>query len=172
MNIALIIICLLLYTFRTHNRPKATANIPLCATTIKYHDVSCHSMELDDDLPPIQNHRFQSTKKQIYFYETTCNGFLDSRQACVVESAARLHSEWQINVVFSAPMSIKKRVNLNHFQEFPNVKFWRVNILKFLSRTPLEHLITKRHLENSSYAISHTSDVLRTATLYNVSRYL
>lgn len=141
-------------------------------SNMKYDDISCHNNEPDDDLPSIVNHRFNSVKKHIYFHETTCNGFLDPRQACVVESAARLHPNWQINVVFSAPMEMSSRAKLNPFQEFSNVKFWRVNILKYLNSTPLEYLVTKHHIKNSYYAVRHTSDVLRFTTLYNVSKYV
>lgn len=161
--------------FRRINRTTATIMVGIAilllyaSLDIQYDDVSCHNKESDDDLPPIQNHRFRSTKKHVYFHETTCNGFLQPRQACVVESAARLHPNWQINVVFSAPMDTSSKAKLNIFQEFSNVKFWRVNILKYLNNTPLEYLVTEHHLKNSYYAIVHSSDVLRLVTLYNVS---
>lgn len=138
----------------------------------KYVDISCYDSESDDDLPPIENHRLQSTKKHIYFHETSCNAFLDPRQACVVESAARLHPDWQINLAFSAPMNMGSRAKLNPFQKFSNVKFWRVNIWKYLNNTPLEYLLTKEYLRKSYYVIYHAADVLRLVTLFNVSIFI
>ncbi|XP_026331825.1 alpha-1,4-N-acetylglucosaminyltransferase-like [Hyposmocoma kahamanoa] len=133
----------------------------------KYEDIiSCYNNELEDDLPQMENHRFNSTKKHIYFHETTCNGSLGPRQACVVESAARFHPDWQINIAFSAPMNMSSRANLNPFQGFSNVKFWRVNILKYVKNTPVEYLITRHYLNKSYDAVRHAADILRLVTLY------
>lgn len=80
VNIALTIICLWLSTFKSNiivTKPKTTSNVSLCTSTMSYDEISCHYIELDDNLLPKQNHRFQSTKKHKYFHETTCRGFFD-----------------------------------------------------------------------------------------------
>lgn len=127
------------------------------------------STEIDDYLPPIENHR-QSYGRHIYFHHTSCNGDLDVHHSCMVESAARSHRGWQINIMVSAPTNGIQRW-IKHFQLFRNVKFWRIHIDKYLHNTPMEYLVTERSLQTSNDSLTLTREVVRYVTLYKVSEY-
>lgn len=131
---------------------------------------ACHYIENDDDLPLIENHRNKSARsvRHIYFHQPSCQPDLDAQQVCVVESAARTHLDRQINVIFSGSVNNIKRWK-KHFQQFRNVKFWRMHIDKYLHNTPLQYLVKKGILQTSKYSFTQTRAVLRYATLYKVS---
>lgn len=128
---------------------------------------ACHYIETVDDVPLIDFHR-NSVIRHIYFHQTSCNGDLDAYEMCAVESAARSHYGWQINVIFSSPVHGIVRLR-KHFHRFRNVKLWRMHINKYLRDTPLQHLVAERLLQTSEYSFTQTREVLRYATLYKVS---
>ncbi|XP_026324898.1 lactosylceramide 4-alpha-galactosyltransferase-like [Hyposmocoma kahamanoa] len=121
-------------------------------------------IEIDDGLAPIENHRYFTTRdmRHIYFHHTSD---LDAYQMCVVESAARTHYDWQINVIFSGLVNSIERLK-KHFLRFGNVKFWRMRIDKYLHNTSLEHLVDERILQTSQYLFTQTREVVRYVTLY------
>lgn len=65
-----------------------------------YKNDSLHCHLEDEDTLPIANNLNFSSAKQIFFQETSCKAGLDSRQACAIESAARVNPNWDINVFF------------------------------------------------------------------------
>lgn len=130
-------------------------------------ETACHYIENDDDLPSIESHRGLSVK-HIYFHETSCNGALDAYQACAVESAARYHPSWQINVIFSSPVN-KIRRSVKDLRQIPNIKYWRMHLNQYLHMTPLQFLVTDRLLKTSNFSFALTQKLVRYATLYKVS---
>lgn len=130
-------------------------------------NISCHYSDVGDALPRL-GESFDPPAKSIYFHETSCHGWLNSRQACAVESAARTHPKWQINVLFTGPVT---KVNLNNgslkaLEQFENVYFFRLHIVEYAKGTPVESMVSEGALNRTRWRVSHTSDLLRYLSLY------
>lgn len=122
--------------------------------------VGCHYGD-EENLPLANYHDFLS-QKQIFFQDTSCKGGLDSRQACAVESAAKVNRDWDINVFFVGPPS---RMFLNStlykaLSQTKNINFYRVIITTFSDDTPM------RRLSPTEYGLINLADMLRYLTLY------
>lgn len=130
------------------------------------NDISCYSTP-SYNLPFAHGRNFTPPAKSIYFHETSCKGGLNSRQACAIESAARAHPNWQVNVLFLGPvkeLSLKNSV-LTKLQEFSNIKIYRINIVKFAEGTPAETMISKNIFLGKD-SIQQASDVMKYLTLF------
>ncbi|CAD0199574.1 unnamed protein product [Chrysodeixis includens] len=133
----------------------------------EYENVTCHYSDVGDALP-LLGEDFSPPSTSIYFHETSCRGWLNSRQACAIESAARAHKDWNIYVLFAGPVTATN-LNSNSFKvlkQLKNVNFKRVHIVDYAKKTPLEQLVGDGALNRTRWRISHTSDMLRYLTLY------
>ncbi|KAJ0177449.1 hypothetical protein K1T71_007458 [Dendrolimus kikuchii] len=130
-------------------------------------DINCHTRDDGDALPAAEG-KYTPKENSIFFHETSCRGGFDSRQACAVESAARLHPTREIHVLFSAPVEerVLKHSCLAKLQTYPNIKLSRVHIARYAKGTPLEAMVNSDQLSKSNWHVEHTSDVLRYLTLY------
>lgn len=129
------------------------------------NNVTCHYSTEGDSLPDSFD-VINSEDKNIFFVETSCQGGLNSRQACAVESAARRNPEWQINLIFAGPVSAQK---LNHsvltnLVAMHNVKVSRALLSRLVKETST--LEVKDLLQRSKFRVSHASDVYRYLILY------
>ncbi|XP_028141312.2 lactosylceramide 4-alpha-galactosyltransferase [Diabrotica virgifera virgifera] len=120
--------------------------------------------------------------KSIFFHETSCKSFnkgkitINSRQACAVESAARLNPDLDIYVLYSSPGLIKSEGDesdkfLNALQSYKNVKIMHLDYGKYTKGTPVEELYSSGKIEKSQYVVSHASDVLRFLSLWKYGGY-
>lgn len=82
--------------------------------TISSDELFCHDLkQLDETLPDISDNPPDERKRNIFFLETTCNSykigklFIRARQACAVESAARLNPHMDVYLLFASPGIIK-----------------------------------------------------------------
>ncbi|XP_026324757.1 alpha-1,4-N-acetylglucosaminyltransferase-like isoform X2 [Hyposmocoma kahamanoa] len=128
----------------------------------KDDDLDCYFRD-EENLPFANDHDFLS-RKQIFFHETSCKGGLDSRQACAIESAAKVNRDWDINVFFVGPPS---PMFLNSFvykvlSQTNNINFYRVIISKFKDDTPMRHLMPT----DKKYNLRNIAEMLRFLTLY------
>ncbi|XP_060522195.1 lactosylceramide 4-alpha-galactosyltransferase-like isoform X2 [Cylas formicarius] len=139
-------------------------------------DVVCHTIRLEDSLPDVSD-AHPRKDRSIFFHETSCNSFLEGkivinpRQACAVESAARLNPNMDVYLLYAAPGNVKNQTRqsdriLKLLQAYPNVKILHVDLGQYMTGTPVENLWTTRQMQHSQYAQSHTSDVLRYLTLW------
>lgn len=128
-------------------------------------DISCSYLESGDIVPSADTIKLSS--KSIFFIETSCRGGLDARQACTIESAARSHPDWDINVLFTAPATEESlKTSKALLEPFDNVQFYRIHMVKYATGTPLESFIAQGALNRSQYPIVHLSDIMRILTLY------
>lgn len=128
-------------------------------------NISCHYLETEDALPSVDGIIFP--EKSIFFHETSCKGGIDERQACSIESAARVHPNWQVNVLFAAPTTKETLKNTSILlKEYKNLNFFRVQLVKYAKGTPLEELVVGGATNRTRWRISHTSDILRYLSLY------
>lgn len=127
--------------------------------------VWCFYSTLGDALPPTVH--ISSSNNSIFFHETSCEGNLTSRQACAIESAARAHLDYQIRVLFNAPLT-EATLSGNPFtvfRIFKNVQFARIHMNEYAKGTPMERVV-RGALNGSLWWITHASDVMRYLTLY------
>nr|CAI5858347.1 unnamed protein product [Callosobruchus analis] len=115
--------------------------------------------------------------KSIFFHETSCNSFFNgkttitARQACAVESAAKMNPGMGVHLLFTSPGRLKFEGDesddiLRALLSYENVKLLHVNFDDYTKDTPVEELYKSGLLDDSEYAQSHASDVLRYLTLW------
>lgn len=148
----------------------------LCSIAVYYNiqfkifgnSIYCHNLEEEEALSSAEDVQFSPSPNSIFFHETSCRGSLTPRQACIIESAARTNPQKEIYLLFSAPVNelMLTSGNLNQLQLFPNVKLARVHLTKYAESTPLEEMVKNKPFETSKWWIEHTSDVLRSLTLF------
>jgi lactosylceramide 4-alpha-galactosyltransferase len=109
---------------------------------------------------------------QISFLETKSsfeNVFLTPRQACAIESAARIHKNASINLFFvnhKRHKNLKETTIIEALKEYKNIKISALNIDELSRGSPLEDFIKSKILLNSKYMVEHTSDVFRYLVLW------
>ncbi|CAB3253061.1 unnamed protein product [Arctia plantaginis] len=120
----------------------------------------------DDALPSVEDAELSTKNNSIFFIETSCRGGINSRAACAVESAARLHPNRQVNFLFMSPITeqMLKTSNLNKLRDFENIKLLRIHIKEYIKGTVVENILLKP-LKRSKYPIEHASDILRIIAL-------
>ncbi|XP_072391096.1 lactosylceramide 4-alpha-galactosyltransferase-like [Diabrotica undecimpunctata] len=115
--------------------------------------------------------------KSIFFHETSCRSFFNdkisitARQACAVESAARINPNFDVYLLFTSPGVLKYEGDesdriLMALLRYNNLKLLHLDYDKYTKGTPLEELYSSGKVDNSYYAQSHASDVLRYLTLW------
>lgn len=118
--------------------------------------------------------------KSIFFHETSC-GFqfgktvsITPRQACAVESAARMNPNMTVYLLYASPIKFtnasffpsKSERTLSELLKYDNIRIRRVDLNKYTKNTPLEGWYRTRQLQKSTYPNSHASDVLRYLSLW------
>jgi hypothetical protein len=94
---------------------------------------------------------------------------LYKRQACAIESAAKMNPEYKIYLIYSCPINGKLEDSSEHVRQifaYPNVRLWRLDMTRYFSRTPLEKWDFRVAMASSSWPREHSSDVLRLLTLW------
>ncbi|XP_030032041.2 lactosylceramide 4-alpha-galactosyltransferase [Manduca sexta] len=125
------------------------------------NNISCVYNNKSDVLPSLEDH--VPPEKSIYFIETSCRNGLNSREACAVESAAKAHSKWQINVLFSNAITADtmNMSSLTTLKGFHNVKLMKIDIKKIKKFSQLANKI----INKSIYPAEQLSHLLRFETL-------
>lgn len=109
----------------------------------------------------------------IFFHETSChNGnapLLTARQACAVESAAKMNPHSQVYVLFPSPVLLKNYTSnsfLKHLETYNNFHILHINMERYFQDTPLDSWYKSGYLLTSQWPRSHASDLLRYLTLW------
>ncbi|XP_058824632.1 lactosylceramide 4-alpha-galactosyltransferase [Topomyia yanbarensis] len=142
--------------------------------TISENCFAVHFPEPSKTLEDIQHSLKQPINgNNIFFHETSCseNGVigLNARQACAVESAARMNPTRQTFVLFAAPVGFRNKSSLplmDALLSYPNVELRFVNLTTYAQDTPLKDWMQSGEIFRSKYMNSHLSDVMRYLTLY------
>ncbi|GBP56170.1 Lactosylceramide 4-alpha-galactosyltransferase [Eumeta japonica] len=140
--------------------------MPIYETMKTADNISCYKSEKIDNLPAAED--LNPSARSIYFIETSCKGDLNPRQACSVESVARVHPNRTVYILFLAPIAQKtfQKGPISNLKIFDNVEFARIHFWKFVEGTVLEGLVYDGYLNKSKWPVSHTSDVLRYLVLH------
>ncbi|XP_028138147.2 lactosylceramide 4-alpha-galactosyltransferase [Diabrotica virgifera virgifera] len=115
--------------------------------------------------------------KSIFFHETSCHSFdhgkivINSRQACAVESAAKMNPDLDVYLLYASPGIFRfEGDESDHFLRsllsYKNVHILHLNYENYVKGSPVETLWTSGKIEKSKYVVSHASDVLRYLTLW------
>lgn len=110
--------------------------------------------------------------RNIFFHETSCFGEeglkLNARQACAVESAARMNPSMTVFLLFvsKSEFSNSTREIIRQLLNYRNIKIRHIKPDNYVKKTPLEAWYAKGELKKSRWPNSHMSDVLRYLTLW------
>ncbi|KZC04750.1 PREDICTED: lactosylceramide 4-alpha-galactosyltransferase-like [Dufourea novaeangliae] len=139
-------------------------------------DVSCYEVPNTSDGLPDFDPESKSDKpirdRNIFFHETSCfdDGglILKARQACAVESAAKMNPNMNVYLFFVSPSGIsnQSREMFNQLQTYPNIRIRRIYPEEYVRKTPLELWYKSGVLRRSLWPRSHMSDILRYLTLW------
>lgn len=135
--------------------------------TLKESD---HNVQLFDDIekfPP-------KPDKSIFFIDSTClkstRVDLNARQACAIESAAKLNPNRDVYILYLSPVGFPRDKPdtpiITALRSYKNIHFRNVNIYKYSQNTPAEQWIKQDRIFTSENFVVHLSDYLRFVTLY------
>lgn len=118
-------------------------------------------------------HKQPHRGRNIFFHETSCSADgvikLNARQACAIESAARMNPSWNAFVLFAAPVGFRNKSALpllDALLAYPNVNLRFVNLTTYAEDTPLDAWMQSGEIFRSRYMNSHLSDIMRYLTLF------
>ncbi len=113
-------------------------------------------------------------KDRVFFIESSGAADLNARQACSIESFARLHPDKSIYVLM---ISEEKTLNSNMETKmlkklYKNVTFIRLDLNDYIGGSPLEKFYyCNKDWRQDPRRADHLSDGLRLLTLYNYGGY-
>ena len=120
----------------------------------------------------------QSSEKNIFFIESRCAlnqtssitaGLdLNKRQACSIESAARMNPSSTVYILYTCPFTeslVNSAEYVKQLFTLLNVKLWKINVPEFLSNTRLKDWNFESQIYFSKWPVEHSSDVLRYLSL-------
>lgn len=107
-----------------------------------------------------------NNKSHVLFFETYGAGELNVRQACTVESFARLNPNMDVFVLF-VDGDMKEEVSTLQVlrAEFPNIHLIRIDSEKFIAGTPLDKWFFCSKWREGPFDVAHLSDALRLLAL-------
>lgn len=139
-------------------------------------DISCYeeSSTIDGilELESPEGSKRPAAGKSIFFHETSCFGeegaVLNPRQACAVESAAKLNPKMTVYLLFVSPVKFANgsKEIVRQLASYPNIKIRHILMERYTKGTPLEEWWASDILKTSKWPRSHMSDVLRYLTLW------
>lgn len=132
--------------------------------------INCYRQQRDS-LPEISDIH-PKKGNSIFFHETSCTSFfnnkisISARQACAVESAAKMNPNMEVYLLFTSPGNFnfvgdESDRMLQALLMYENIRIMHLDFEKYIKDTPLEELYKTGMIENSDFARSHASDVLR-----------
>lgn len=104
--------------------------------------------------------------RRIYFHETSGNGYLNVRQSCAVESAARHNPTRPVQLFLHADRLNYSRPFLSVLQHYSNVVVVLLNETEYFLNTPLEKWFIDGEWRESMYKIVHMADYIRMLNLF------
>ncbi|KAJ8729844.1 hypothetical protein PYW07_016882 [Mythimna separata] len=133
---------------------------------VDVQNIKCYSAVGNDALKSIEDPAFSPKTKSIFFHETSCRGGIDSRQACAVESAALVHPDWDVYLLFTSPVTevMLKRSCLAKLLEYPNIKLARIHAYSYTRKTAVSRIVSEK-LWKSKKAVQHCLDIMKMLTL-------
>lgn len=141
----------------------------LCYLPPPLGESTAQSEDENEFLPFIGKDPLGPTPGQsIFFHETSCSVdseiFLNARQACAIESAAKTNPDKEVFVLFTSP---RKRsipgssAHLEALSQYKNIILRNVDLWEYSRGTLIEDWIHDNVLFTSEYVNFHLSDFMR-----------
>ncbi|KAJ9587820.1 hypothetical protein L9F63_018744 [Diploptera punctata] len=139
--------------------------------------ISCYDDEVSNTVEEITSSATPPAKdKSIFFHETSCASsvrggiVLTARQACAVESAAKMNPDSEVYLLFTSPINlgnatVKNKI-VSQLLSYSNIRIRHLNFEKYFVGSPLEEWYKGGALKASKWPRSHASDALRFLTLW------
>ena len=89
-----------------------------------------------------------------------------SRQACAVESAAKMSGLHVSVIMFSKVLHLNDNTTCQLYKSDYPIAFYHIDLDTFSQDTPLVNFFNSSTLEKSRYSIAHKADALRIMILY------
>lgn len=138
--------------------------------------ISCYDDEGSNTIEEMASSAAPTRGRSIFFHETSCASsvqggiVLTPRQACAVESAAKMNPDLEVYLLFTSPINLHNSTVKNkvvaQLLTYPNVRVRHLNFEKYFVGSPLEEWYRGGALKASRWPQSHASDVLRFLTLW------
>lgn len=106
--------------------------------------------------------------QSIFLIASACEPF-DLRKTCTVESAAKTHPEWTVNVILYGHEKNEQNTKtfLSKLKAYQNIVITRIDLTEYFIGTPLESLLARESLKDTEFPEHLISDLVKLATLYN-----
>lgn len=118
--------------------------------------------------PPTSNPLISKGGDNAFFIESSGASHLNFRQACGVESLARLNPNISVYILMTTDQIDFDSVTMSALMEYDNVRPIRIDVDRFMAQTVLEHWYFCSNWRQGNYTVVHLSDALRLVAL---SRY-
>ncbi|XP_030760933.1 lactosylceramide 4-alpha-galactosyltransferase-like [Sitophilus oryzae] len=140
-------------------------------------ELSCHYKQGKEQLKDISDVVLNENRRKIFFLETSCKSYnakrivISTRQACAVESAARMNPNMDVYVLYASTGGFREGNEesdryLKLLKSYPNLHILHFDVQRFVKNTPVETLWTSGLMNQSHYPMVHTSDILRLLVLW------
>ena len=110
--------------------------------------------------------KFQPDNRRIFFHETSGRDYLDLRQSCAVESAARNNPSKPVQLFLQIDKLNYSRSFLSALEQYSNVAVILLNETEFFLDTPLEKWFLEGEWRYSLFKFTHMADYIRMLNLY------
>ena len=122
---------------------------------------------------PNYDHLMANGNNKAFFIETAGRSTLKYRQACAIESLARLNPNTSVHLLMtSQQIDYDSPILKSLLANFPsNFQVTSINVGDYITGTPLERWYFCTNWNYGPYAVSHLSDALRFLTVYKFGGY-
>lgn len=131
------------------------------------HEVNSHQCPADKPYSINVDYRADNA----FFIETSGAQSLTFRQACAVESLARLNPNLTVNVLMIGDVDTASTSVRTLISGYNNTRIIGIRLGHYIAGTELEHWYYCTTWNYGPYAISHLSDALRFLTLHKYGGY-
>lgn len=104
--------------------------------------------------------------RRIFFHETSGRNYLNVKQCCAVESAAKNNPTRPVLIFLHADKLNYSRPFISVLEQYDNVIVVLLNETEYFSDTPLEKWYLENEWRTSFFKVVHMSDYVRMLTIY------
>ncbi|KAH0955741.1 hypothetical protein HN011_002980 [Eciton burchellii] len=157
--------------FMISNENTIIQRLPFFDMTVA-NDIKCYDEVTKKGLRDLNPKSDKVSGKNIFFHETSCFGeeglVLNARQACAVESAARMNPSMTVYLLFVSKSEFSNSTQeiIKQLLNYRNIRIRHIYPEKYVKDTPLETWYASGALKKSRWPVSHMSDLLRYLTLW------
>ncbi|CAG5014984.1 unnamed protein product [Parnassius apollo] len=132
---------------------------------IPQKDTVCYKKRTENTIDIIGTDYFP--RPSIFFHSTYCDKILDDRTACAIESAARLHPQTHINLLYTSPVEKKTWSELlNVMVKLPNFHMIGIHVESYADGTEFEKFWKNVVIHNKVVNYKLVAEYLKFLTLH------